>query len=282
MYPTLFLPYSGLFFDYIESHKKYTMTVQQYHDTYEIYLQTKGERYIFLENICHAMKPGDVCIIRPFDLHYGESRTSDYYGRYVLNFPEEKLDLLLTQGERQLLFQRFHSCILHLTGEVWERTLTILQGLSACWDQSGFLAEKLQYSYVFQLLMLLKDRMPEQEEPAISGVSSDVRPEILQAIHYLNEHYRDPIDLDTIADTVHMSKYHFCRLFSKATGATFVEYLNNVRLTKVHQMLLETALSLSQIAEQTGFSSPGHLSRVFGSVYQMSPSKFRKQKHDIS
>ena len=43
-----------------------------YHDTYEIYLQTKGERYIFLENICHAMKPGDVCIIRPFDLHYGE------------------------------------------------------------------------------------------------------------------------------------------------------------------------------------------------------------------
>ena len=130
--------------------------------------------------------------------------------------------------------------------------------------------------------MLLKDRMPEQEEPAISGVSSDVRPEILQAIHYLNEHYRDPIDLDTIADTVHMSKYHFCRLFSKATGATFVEYLNNVRLTKVHQMLLETALSLSQIAEQTGFSSPGHLSRVFGSVYQMSPSKFRKQKHDIS
>ena len=52
MYPTLFLPYSGLFFDYIESHKKHTMTVQQYHDTYEIYLQTKGERYIFLENIC--------------------------------------------------------------------------------------------------------------------------------------------------------------------------------------------------------------------------------------
>ena len=42
MYPTLFLPYSGLFFDYIESHKKHTMTVQQYHDTYEIYLQTKG------------------------------------------------------------------------------------------------------------------------------------------------------------------------------------------------------------------------------------------------
>lgn len=65
-----------------------------------------------------------------------------------------------------------------------------------------------------------------------------------------------PLSLDHIAATVHMGKYHFCRLF--------------------HQLLLTTTLSLDQIAAQTGFSSSSHLSRAFKQIYKMTPQEFKK------
>jgi transcriptional regulator GlxA family with amidase domain len=60
-------------------------------------------------------------------------------------------------------------------------------------------------------------------------------------------------------------------------GATFLEYLNNVRLAKAHQLLLNTKLPITKIAALTGFSSGVQLSRTFQSVYKESPAAFRRK-----
>ena len=106
--------------------------------------------------------------------------------------------------------------------------------------------------------------------------TASIQPEIVSVIHYINTHYQENITLDAAAGLGHMSRYHFCRLFGSATGATFLEYLYNVRLSKVHQLLLDTRLPLSQIAEKCGFTSTAHLSRVFRDAYGVSPREFRK------
>ena len=83
-----------------------------------------------------------------------------------------------------------------------------------------------------------------------------------------------------ISREVHISKYYLCRLFREATGTTFLEYLNDIRLSKAHQLLLETNLSIGEIAAKTGFSSGLRLSKVFHSSYHMPPSKFRRHPHE--
>ena len=69
-------------------------------------------------------------------------------------------------------------------------------------------------------------------------LSAAPRQEILDAIAYINAHYAEKIDLETIASQIHLSKYYFCRIFREVTGATVLEYLTNVRLTRAGRLLV--------------------------------------------
>ena len=275
-YLTSFVPYNSFFIDHYQSHQKHDMKIQHYHDTYEIYLQTQGERYLFLNDICHTLKTGDLYILRPFEIHYTESRDASHYGRYLLNFNDNKLDIILSNTERHFLLQKLVTGIYHLEEKSFQIIFNLFKNIEYTGKKTGLLAEKLQYCAVFQLLIELSAMIQEDMMPETALSVSNVRPEIINAIHYLNKHYQEEITLEQVAETVHMSKYHFCRMFHKVTGATFLQYLNNIRLTKVHQLLLQTDLSLADIAIKTGFASTAHLSRIFKSVYYVSPRNFRK------
>ena len=274
MYRTAFLPYAQLFFEYTESSKKNDMQVLQYHDCYEVYLMTAGERYLFFNGDCHILKPGDLFVVRPFEMHYTQSQDSPFYARYLLNFSEKQLVKFLTSTELNLLLEKLKSGIIHLTPEQYQEALFYLKGIC---HSSGFLAEKLQYSYLLQLLVLLARCTDTAEILSETPSMPDVKPEILQAIQYINRHYTEKISLEQIAANVHLSKYYFCRQFSKTTGATFLEYLNNMRLAKAHQLLLSTSLSIAEIAAKAGFPSSVQLSRVFFSVYKVTQTAFRKK-----
>ncbi len=279
MFHTAFVPFQTLFCDYIHSTQKHDMQVLQYHDTYEIYLQTQGERYLFLDGVCYLLRPGDFYLVKPFEMHYGQSLTSEFYERYVLNFPDEKLLLLLTPYEQQLLMESLETGVYHLGEKNFTEMLHIFRSLHSCCNQEGFLSEKLKYSYVLQLLLLIKGLGSNRKNQTSHWAEN---PEIMSAIHYINTHYKESLNLDQVIQHIHMSKYHFCRLFKKAVGATFVEYLNGIRMAKVQQLLTETDLSLTEIAAQTGYASGVHMTRVFRSFYQMTPSEFRKQKRQPS
>lgn len=271
---TAFHPFDTLFIDYIKTNNPHNMRIQHYHDTYEIYLQVSGRRSLFHNNICYTLEQGDLVIFKPFDIHYTESRDSNYYERYVVNFHADSLACILTKGEIRLLFETLDSCVIHLNPEEALDVFGCFQKIESYSKKKGLLSEKLLYSAVFQLIMLLSSL------PRTSRITSgqDVPEEIVTALQYIDQHYKENIDLDAISDILHMSKYHFCRLFHNTTGATFLQYLYNIRLTKVHNLLLETSMTLTEIAAQTGFSSNSHLSRVFQKVYQTSPREFRKAK----
>lgn len=271
---TAFHPFDTLFIDYIKTNNPHNMRIQHYHDTYEIYLQVSGRRSLFHNNICYTLEQGDLVIFKPFDIHYTESRDSNYYERYVVNFHADSLACILTKGELRLLFETLDSCVIHLNPEEALDVFGCFQKIESYSKKKGLLSEKLLYSAVFQLIMLLSSL------PKTSRITSgqDVPEEIVTALQYIDQHYKENIDLDAISDILHMSKYHFCRLFHNTTGATFLQYLYNIRLTKVHNLLLETSMTLTEIAAQTGFSSNSHLSRVFQKVYQTSPREFRKAK----
>lgn len=275
MLHTAFTPYEEFLVEYVRKPGRNDMKVQHYHDTYEFYLQMAGERTLILNDICYTLKPGDLYILNPFEIHYTESRGSDYYERYVINLPASFLDTLLTEGETRLLLDKLESCVLHLSPEQAAEALSCFQRAERFRQKTGFLADKLLCSSILQLLMFLTELTEKAGLPDILEGKS-IQPEIVKVIHYINRHYQENLSLEDAAELVHLSRYHFCRLFHEATGATFLEYLYNVRLAKVHQLLLATTLPLGDIAAKCGFASTAHLSRVFREAYGMSPRSFRK------
>lgn len=61
--------------------------------------------------------------------------------------------------------------------------------------------------------------------------------QIRTALTYINQHYRDNPGLEEIAGACNVNKYHLCHTFKEITGATVLEYLNNVRLSKAHSLI---------------------------------------------
>ena len=85
----------------------------------------------------------------------------------------------------------------------------------------------------------------------------------------------EEISLDDVARRVNMSTFYFCKMFKKATGVTFTEYLSLVRVSKAKNLLLNPNLRISEIAFEVGFQSLTHFNRVFRKIVGQSPTQYR-------
>jgi len=69
--------------------------------------------------------------------------------------------------------------------------------------------------------------------------------------------------------------FHFCKVFHKATGLTFTDYVSRVRLEEARTRLLNPNLRVSEIAYDVGFQSLTQFNRTFKRVFGQSPSEYR-------
>ena len=101
---------------------------------------------------------------------------------------------------------------------------------------------------------------------------------ILPALEYINKNYSENISLENASSLLGFDASYFCRLFRSATGATFTEYLNFVRICKAERMLEDTKKSILEISEAVGFSSMSYFNRVFKRIRFCSPGSYRMLK----
>jgi AraC-like DNA-binding protein len=103
-------------------------------------------------------------------------------------------------------------------------------------------------------------------------------PLVRRARAYILANQADPIDLAKVAQAMHVSTFYFCKMFKRATGLTFTEYLSRVRVEKAKKLLLNPHLRISEIAYNVGFQSLTHFNRVFRQVVGQSPTEYRESK----
>jgi AraC-like DNA-binding protein len=92
---------------------------------------------------------------------------------------------------------------------------------------------------------------------------------------YIDANLGKNIDLATLADTAGLSLFHFARAFKQSEGMTPHGYVLERRLERAQTLLLDTHLSLAEIAYATGFSDQGHLARHFRRRHGVSPGALR-------
>lgn len=103
------------------------------------------------------------------------------------------------------------------------------------------------------------------------------RPQILtpdsikKAITYLREHLSSPIDLDTLAAHVGLSKYHLSRQFRLYTGSTVIKMLNLMRCTQAQRLIAE-GMRVSDAAHTCGFENLSYFSRTYRKIFGHTPS----------
>ena len=75
-----------------------------------------------------------------------------------------------------------------------------------------------------------------------------------------------------------MSESNFCKFFKKATGKTYSDYLNEIRINEASRLLLQSEKTISQIAFECGFETLSYFNRVFITKKKKTPSHYRKEK----
>lgn len=98
---------------------------------------------------------------------------------------------------------------------------------------------------------------------------------LAKAIRYINEHYADELDLETLAKNVFVSSYYISHLFRNEMGTTFSDYLTKVRLDNAKKCLME-GLSVEKTAELVGYNDGNYFIKIFKKYVGVTPAKYRK------
>lgn len=100
---------------------------------------------------------------------------------------------------------------------------------------------------------------------------------VRQAKVYIHAHLAEPMTLDAVAAAVNVSPFHFCKVFKRATGLTFTDFVNRARVEKAKRMLMKPAARITEVAYDVGFQSLSHFNRSFRRIASESPTEFRSR-----
>lgn len=92
---------------------------------------------------------------------------------------------------------------------------------------------------------------------------------------YIMQHLAEPMSLETVAREVSVSPFHFCKVFKRATGMTFTDFVNRARVEKAKRMLMRPEARITEVAYDVGFQSLSHFNRSFRRIASESPTEFR-------
>jgi transcriptional regulator GlxA family with amidase domain len=101
---------------------------------------------------------------------------------------------------------------------------------------------------------------------------------LIQAAELMEAHIEEPLSLDDVADRVGVSRRQIERLFRRHLGMVPSKYYLEARLKRARALLLQTDLSIMEVAVACGFESPPHFSRCYRSQFGCTPSAERQRK----
>ncbi|WP_224998800.1 methylated-DNA--[protein]-cysteine S-methyltransferase [Cesiribacter sp. SM1] len=105
---------------------------------------------------------------------------------------------------------------------------------------------------------------------------------IAEAIAYIRENFRSQPSLDEVAERVHLSPFHFQRLFTDWAGVSPKKFLQYISIAYAKQLLKERQASLFDAAFETGLSGPGRLHDLFVKIEGMTPGEYKNGGESLS
>lgn len=244
------------------------------HPEVEIILFLEGEGNAFVGNYVGNFTAGDVFMIGPHVPH-----------TFQKSDPQAEAAALVVQflpdcwGEGFLQMPESRSIA------------TLVDAAHMGLKLSPVCAEKLQLQRiensqgierVILLLSCLKTisedtQLRELSTQKMADSSGKQQERIDRIFQYTIDHYADSITLPAIAGYTGMSVPAFCHYFRKATKKTYIEFLNEVRVGKACQQLIDTSRPITDIAYDCGYNTVANFNKQFSKLKQMSPRHFRSQ-----
>lgn len=238
--------------------------IQHSHDFCEILYVAGGAGEAILEGKKFRLAPGDLVVVNPGTLHEERSDAKAPLRLIFLAIRDFAVPGLpagcLSQEKYRVL-----SC-----GEYqYKMDIYLRELLQETSSQIEFYQE-ISQGLVSALLVLVMRliRINPEDEAALSQECQKIK-------EYLDQNFTSLITLDSLSETVYISKHYLSHLFKEQTGISPIKYLTSKRMEKACELLSETELPVSEVSKAVGYENPLYFSQVFKRVYGIAPVKYR-------
>lgn len=233
----------------------------------ELFYVTEGQGQFQIEDQIYTVSTNDLVIVNP-NVEHTELSHNDHPLAYIV-IGIEGIELAASTEDEDTRF-----CILHpkeINDSIRFYFEHILEEISLKTPDSKIMCKNLTEN----LILLLRRRshfvmtiMPMYKKS--SRLCITVR-------QYIDNHFKENISLETLADLTHVSKYHMAHVFTEEYGISPINYLIYKRIEEGKKLLQTTDYSLALIGRMLGFSSPSYFSQVFKKHVNCSPQEYRKR-----
>jgi len=254
---------------------------------YEVNIVSNGSGEHYINGIGFAVRLGDVFVIPPgVDHGYKSNGRLNVYHLLIhpLFFDKYHSDLISQKGYHMLFTvepffraETFFRYGLKLKRKDFARVLSFCRDLNCelrdnnpkkkiiCQAMGLLIVSQLCRYYEIYYSTFLETVHVHREMKAISTV-----------LEFIQAHYENKITLGELASAANLNQIYFSRLFKKITGMSPFSYLIEYRIMEAKNLLRETDLKITEIAQRTGFFDSAHFTKHFSRLAGMSPKRYRE------
>ena len=250
----------------------HTMTMFHSHDHYEIYVLTRGERSLFLNNSLYHVVAPCIVTIPPQNLHRTEGGAYERYN--VLVLPQ-----YLGEYEKSVL-EKHALTIYSPSKEQFDVIVHLVQAMQRLDGKKDETSEHIVRS-LFTSFVHVYSELSESGKTPIMKSADGLSYLSLKLVDYMNTHYGENISLSLLSEKFFVSKSSLLYIFKRDLKCTPMNFLLNLRIMNAKKLLTTSDKSVAEISRICGFSSPNYFGDIFKLKEQLTPMQYRKIRRII-
>lgn len=257
-----------------------------WHDEMEILIVDQGIAKVSTDDASYLINPGQGLIINQNVMHCIHAHNQKNCTFHSLVFHPDfifghKNNYLQTAYLLPMQnYQLFKAFFLDESTPWHERMLQMLKGIIDLNMTQNFGYEIATKGYLCQFWVELLRQLPHTDTPALSRTSPDEQ-RVKEAMLFIRTHYAEPLTLQEIADSIHVSKSECCRCFSRTLQMSPFEYLMKYRIYESTKKLMDAEQnfgSIADLASSVGFNNTSYFNKLFKKFLGCTPTYYRTHK----
>ena len=247
-----------------------------YHPEFELTYIVKGNGYRIVGNSYEPFNDGDLVLLGSNLPHTwsGKADGDVNSDAIVIQFSSEFILPFLELNESLLIKNMLDSSLRGINFEPDEQLVTKIIEIT----ETNGVERILKLISILDILSKKQIKLiaPNTFHNVVSR-KSEVR--INNVCLFIQNNFQNKIYLKEVADLIYLTESNFCKFFKKATGKTYSDYVNEIRINEASRLLIQSDKTISQISFECGFETLSYFNRVFLNKKGITPSVYRKSSN---
>ncbi|WP_394991276.1 helix-turn-helix domain-containing protein [Emticicia sp.] len=248
-----------------------------YHPEYELTLIIKGNGKRFVGDSIENFEVGDLVLLGSNLPHFWRSDKSFYENEEPIS---EAIVIQFSTDFVKNILEKLPEC----------RSIVTMLNLSKAGIKFSEtfkplfakIIEEKETKRLIALIDLLENLSQTIDYQLLASEHFNIKPDdaenerMRKILEFTLDNFQNEISIHAIAEIAHLTVPSFCRYFKSRTRKTYVDYLNEIRLSHARKLLINSELGISQVGLECGFRNLSHFHRIFKNQVGVTPLAYRR------